>query len=74
MAAPGCVGCAGPWYLKGFTGLATPHVDDIFTQPFKFNDFVVEHKDIKSSPLFGMGIGTAISGKPSAPNRPAHRT
>jgi opacity protein-like surface antigen len=52
-----CVGCAGPWYLKGFVGAANPHVGDIFAEEFKFNDFVVEHKDIKSSPLFGLGFG-----------------
>ncbi len=28
-AAEPCVGCAGPWYLKGFLGMATPDVDDI---------------------------------------------
>jgi opacity protein-like surface antigen len=49
--------CGGPWYLKGFTGMANPHVDSIFTEDFRFNDFTVEHKDIKSSPLFGGGVG-----------------
>ena len=27
-----CVGCAGPWYLKGFVGAANPDVDDIFAE------------------------------------------
>lgn len=56
MAVP-CVGCVGPWHLKGFIGAANPHVDEIFTEAFKFNDFIVYHEDIKSSPLFGVGIG-----------------
>ena len=56
MAVP-CVGCVGPWYLKGFIGMANPHVDEIFTEAFEFNDFIVDHEDIKSSPLFGVGIG-----------------
>ena len=53
-----CVGCAGPWYLKGFVGIANPNVDDIsdellVTAP----DFVIYDHDIKSSPLFGVGFG-----------------
>jgi opacity protein-like surface antigen len=54
VAAP-C--CGGPWYLKGFLGMATPNVDSIFTSDFLTNDFIVEHHDIKSSPFFGGGIG-----------------
>lgn len=27
-----CVGCAGPWYLKGFIGAANPNVDNIFVE------------------------------------------
>jgi hypothetical protein len=50
-----CVGCSGPWYLKGFVGAANPDVDSIFADEFRFNDtFVVHHKDIKSSPLGGL--------------------
>jgi opacity protein-like surface antigen len=52
-----CPGCAGPWYLKGFVGMANPHVDDIFTEEFLFNDFQIFHKEIKSSPLWGLGFG-----------------
>ena len=52
-----CVGCVGPWYLKGFVGAANPHVGGIFAEEFKSTDFIVYDKDIKSSPLFGMGIG-----------------
>jgi len=56
MEAP-CVGCVGPWYLKGFIGAANPSVDGIFTEAYQFNDFIVDHEDIKSSTLFGVGIG-----------------
>ena len=56
LEAP-CVGCVGPWYLKGFIGAANPHVDEINTELFQFNDFEVFHEDIKSSTLFGLGIG-----------------
>jgi len=53
-----CVGCAGPWYLKGFVGMANPEVGDIFAEEFLLNDtFVVHHKDIKSTPLWGLGFG-----------------
>ncbi len=52
-----CVGCAGPWYIRGFVGGANPHVDDISSELFQFNDFQVFHKDIKSSPLVGGGVG-----------------
>lgn len=52
-----CIGCTGPVYLKGFIGAANPNVDNIHSELFAFNDFQVFHKDIKSSPLFGIGIG-----------------
>ena len=53
-----CVGCSGPWYLKGFVGAANPDVDGIFAEEFRTNDtFVVFDKDIKSTPLFGLGFG-----------------
>jgi opacity protein-like surface antigen len=55
---PECVGCSGPWYIKGFVGMANPDVDGIFAEEFRFNDtFVVHHKDIKTTPLFGLGFG-----------------
>jgi opacity protein-like surface antigen len=56
VAAP-CVGCTGPVYFKGFVGAANPVVGSINTELFQFNDFEVFHEDIKSSPLFGVGIG-----------------
>ena len=52
-----CVGCAGPWYLKGFVGSANPDVGDIFAEEYRFNDFTIYHKDIKSTPLWGLGFG-----------------
>jgi opacity protein-like surface antigen len=52
-----CVGCTGPVYLKGFIGGANPVVGDISSELFQFNDFEVNHKDIKSSPFFGVGVG-----------------
>lgn len=52
-----CVGCTGPVYLKGFIGAANPVVDGIDTDLYQYNDFTVVHEDIKSSPLFGIGIG-----------------
>jgi opacity protein-like surface antigen len=51
-----CVGCAGPWDLTGFVGSANPHVGgidyDLITP-----DFVTYDKEIKSTPLFGVGFG-----------------
>jgi opacity protein-like surface antigen len=56
-----CVGCDSPWYLKGFVGAANPHVDSIDSELFKTNDFQVFHNDIKSSPLFGLGVGYQVN-------------
>jgi opacity protein-like surface antigen len=55
LPAPAC--CGGPWYLKGYLGMANPQVGNIFTSDFRTNDFTVYHHDIKSSPLAGVGIG-----------------
>ncbi|HEX2449170.1 MAG TPA: outer membrane beta-barrel protein [Methyloceanibacter sp.] len=53
-----CVGCGGPWYLKGYIGMATPDVDGIFDELLLTSpEFVVYDKDIKSTPLFGIGFG-----------------
>lgn len=54
---PVCTTCGGPWYLKGFIGAANPTVGSIETEAFAFNDFTVFHEDIKSSTLFGVGLG-----------------
>jgi hypothetical protein len=37
--------------------MATPDVGDIFAEEYKFNYFTIYHKDIKSTLLFGMGVG-----------------
>ena len=38
--------------------MANPDVGDIFAEEFRDNDsFIIHHKDIKSSPLFGLGFG-----------------
>jgi opacity protein-like surface antigen len=52
-----CIGCTGPVYLKGFIGAANPEVGDINSELFADGNFQVFHEDIKSSPLFGIGIG-----------------
>jgi opacity protein-like surface antigen len=52
-----CVGCSGPWYFKGYIGAANPVVGDIWAEEYEFNDFTVHHKDIKSTPLYGIGFG-----------------
>jgi opacity protein-like surface antigen len=53
-----CVGCAGPWYLKGFVGAANPDVDRISDELLATAPaFVLYDTDIKSSPLFGVGFG-----------------
>jgi opacity protein-like surface antigen len=51
-----CVGCAGPWYFKGFVGAANPNVGSI-DYSLITPDFVTYDKDIKSTPLFGIGFG-----------------
>lgn len=51
-----CVGCVGPWYLKGFVGAANPEVGGLDYELFGPN-FQFFHKDIKSTPLFGLGVG-----------------
>jgi opacity protein-like surface antigen len=45
-------------YIKGYVGQANPDVGNIWTESFDTNNtFQIFHKDIKSSPLFGLGIG-----------------
>jgi opacity protein-like surface antigen len=44
-------------YLKGYIGQANPDVGSIFTPDYNNNTFQVFSHDIKSSPLFGLGIG-----------------
>jgi opacity protein-like surface antigen len=51
-----CLGCSGPWYFKGFVGAANPHVGGI-DYSLITPDFVTYDKEIKSTPLFGIGFG-----------------
>ena len=51
-----CVECSGPWYIKGFVGSANPHVGGI-NYSLITPDFVTYDKEIKSTPLFGVGFG-----------------
>lgn len=45
-------------YFKGYIGQANPDVGNIWTESFATNPtFQVHHKDIKSSPLYGIGVG-----------------
>jgi len=44
-------------YLKAYIGQANPNVGNIYTPAFDNNTFTVFHKDIKSSPFYGLGIG-----------------
>ena len=44
-------------YFKGYVGAADANVGDIWTEQFGTGTGFVHHKDIKSSPLFGLGIG-----------------
>ena len=45
------------FYFKGYIGQANPDVGGLWTEDFPGGGFNVHHKDIKSSPLFGLGIG-----------------
>jgi opacity protein-like surface antigen len=44
-------------YIKGYVGQANPDVGNIWTQAYENNAFSVYNKDIKSSPLYGIGVG-----------------
>jgi opacity protein-like surface antigen len=44
-------------YFKGYIGQANPDVGNIWTEGYETNNFTVHHKDIKSSPLYGIGVG-----------------
>ena len=43
-------------YIKGYVGAADSNVGNIFTEDYDAS-VVVNNKDIKSSPLFGIGLG-----------------
>jgi opacity protein-like surface antigen len=44
-------------YVKGYVGQANPDVNDIWTEAYDTNTFTVFNHDMKSSPLYGIGIG-----------------
>ena len=44
-------------YFKGYIGQANPDVGNIWTEAYETAPFAVHHKDIKSSPLYGIGVG-----------------
>jgi opacity protein-like surface antigen len=44
-------------YLKSYIGQANPDVGNIWTEAYNTNSFKVFHDDIKTSPLYGLGIG-----------------
>lgn len=44
-------------YFKGYVGAADANVGEIWTQQLGTGTGFVHHKDIKSTPLFGLGIG-----------------
>ena len=44
-------------YIKGFIGQANPNVGSLWHESYAAGNFTVHDKDIKSSPLFGLGIG-----------------
>jgi opacity protein-like surface antigen len=54
---PECVGCAGPWYVKGFVGMANPEIGGIDYELIEPEFFELVHKDLKSTALFGLGFG-----------------
>ena len=45
------------WYLKGTIGMKNPEVGSIFVNEPEFVNHTVHHEDIKSSALYGFGIG-----------------
>jgi opacity protein-like surface antigen len=45
------------FYVKGFIGQANPDSGNMWNQDYDFNNFTVFHNDIKSSPLYGIGVG-----------------
>jgi opacity protein-like surface antigen len=44
-------------YFKGYVGAADANVGSIWTETFAGGGGFVHHKDIKSTPMFGLGLG-----------------
>jgi opacity protein-like surface antigen len=50
------------WYLKGTIGMSNPVPGQLWVDEASFaTDYTVRHKDIKSAPLYGFGIGVEHS-------------
>jgi len=49
------------WYLKGTIGMKNPEPGSIYSESFEDGGFTVHHHDIKSTALFGLGIGVEHS-------------
>ena len=45
------------FYVKGYIGQANPDTGNMWNEVYDTNNFTVFHNDIKSSPLFGIGVG-----------------
>ena len=45
------------FYVKGYIGQANPDSGNMWNEVYDTNNFTVFHNDIKSSPLFGLGVG-----------------
>lgn len=45
------------WYFKGTLGMSSPEVGDLEYGPFATGNFDIVHKDMKTSPFYGLGIG-----------------
>lgn len=44
-------------YVKGYIGQANPDTGNMWNETYSTNAFTVYHNDIKSSPLYGLGVG-----------------
>lgn len=45
------------WYLKGTIGAGNPFVGSIWDEKYDTGNFTVHHKDMKSAPFYGVGVG-----------------
>lgn len=45
------------FYVKGYIGQANPDSGNMWNEVYDTNSFTVHHNDIKSSPLYGLGVG-----------------
>jgi opacity protein-like surface antigen len=45
------------WYLKGTIGMHNHEVGGLWTEGYDDGNFTLHHKDMKTAPFFGVGIG-----------------